>query len=382
MTGLTRFLIGVIFLNLLLVLAGIFYFIYVSGTYIAPQSCQPIWAKIENQMNGVSCRGLGANSACYGSQRLQSEFRLFTEPPQFSKPGDIAALDRFQAISAQPLDRTRLEYGVAVLSMEARVPGTMIGDLVTFILYGDSQVNEDLSGRPVEISATGMRELPAFYFYTGVGLTEECLDLPEGDLPEGGILLQSPEGVAVAFTANGARIEIGSTILLQARHGQTMTVTVLEGHASITVPGYGGPQTAVGLQAIDVPLGGVDGLRANGAPSAPYPVSMRDLGLSTVCRLIAWAGLNSPCTPFNTIRPTSTPSETPLPTLAPTETATPPPSPTVAPFVATMCVVQLPAGWQSYIVQPGDTLYGLARRTNTTPQTIAGVNCIAMNDPI
>jgi len=381
MTGLTRFLIGVIVLNVLLALAGIFYFLFLSGVFIAPQSCQPIWDKIEHQMNGVSCNDLGANSACYGNQRLQTEFRLFTAPPQFSKPGDVAALDRFQAISAQPLDMTRQEYGVAVLSMEARVPGTLIGDLVTFILYGDSHLDEELNGGTIAVANTNVRELPAFYFYTGVGLTEQCLDLPEGDLPQGGILLQSPEGVAVAFTANGARIEIGSTILLQARPAQTMTVTVLEGHATVAVPGYGGSQTVFGLQAIDIPLGGIDGLRAVGAPSAPYPVSTRNLGLSTVCRLIAWAGLNSPCSPFNTILPTASPTS--LPTLAPTETATLPPAPTSAPLVvAPPCFVQQPLGWQSYVVQAGDTLYALARRTGTTPQIIADVNCISLNAPI
>ncbi|MCA9909249.1 MAG: LysM peptidoglycan-binding domain-containing protein, partial [Anaerolineae bacterium] len=333
------------------------------------------------QMNGVSCSDLGANSACYGNQRVQSEFRLFTEPPQFSKPGDVAALDRFQAISAAPLDMTRQEYGVAVLSMEARVPGTLVGDLVTFILYGDSHLNDDLNGGTMSVVNSNVRELPAFYFYTGVGLTDQCLDLPEGDLPDGGILLQSPEGVEVAFTANGAQIEIGSTILLQASPAQKMTVTVLEGHATVSVPGYGTQQTALSLQAIDIPLGGVDGLQAVGAPSIPYPVATRNLGLSTVCRLIAWAGLNSPCTAQNTIQPTASPS--PLPTLAPTETATLPPAPTMTPFVAAPpCAVQTSIGWQRYFVQPGDTLYALARRTNTTAQMIAEVNCIGLNDPI
>ncbi|MCA9907810.1 MAG: LysM peptidoglycan-binding domain-containing protein, partial [Anaerolineae bacterium] len=382
MTGITRFLIGVVLLNVLLALAGIFYLVTIAG--VQPQSCEPIWEKIENQMDGISCRGLGSNSACYGNAKLETHFRPFTEAPRFSAPGDIAALDRFQTISAAPLDLTRREYGVAVLSMEARVPGTMTGDLVTFILYGDSHLNEEMGEQPVANVAPGTAVLPAFYFYTGVGLTEQCLDLPEGDLPSGGILLQSPEGLAVAFTANGARIEIGSTILLQAQKAQTMTVTVLEGHASVHVPGYA-TQTAFGLQSIDIPLGGANGLQANGAPGSPRPAVIVDLAQSTVCRLIAWAGLKSVCTAGNLfvtrISPTAVP--TVVPTLVPIATATLPLAPTaVPPLTNTACVVRPPVGWVTYVVQPGDTLFGLAQRTGTSMDALVAVNCIASADTI
>lgn len=380
MTGITRFLIGVVFLNVLLALAGIFYLVTIAG--VQPQSCEPIWEKIENQMDGVDCRGLGNNSACYGNAKLETLFRPFTEEQPFSAPGDVAALDRFESISAHPLDLTRREYGVAVLSMEARVPGAMTGDLVTFILYGASHLDEDSGGQSVMSVAPRTAVLPAFYFYTGVGLTEQCLDLPEGDLPSGGLLLQSPDGLAVAFTANGAQIEIGSTILLQARRAQTMMVTVLEGHASVHVPGYA-TQTAYGLQTIDIPLGGANGLQANGAPGAPRRTAARDLGQGTICRLITWSGLKSPCTPGNQIATPTSPTAPPtlVPTPVPTATATLPPVPTAVPPITT-CVVQPPAGWLVYVVQPGDTLFSLSQRTGTTMVILAAVNCIASVDHI
>lgn len=53
-----------------------------------------------------------------------------------------------------------------------------------------------------------------------------------------------------------------------------------------------------------------------------------------------------------------------------TLTATLPPS--------TVCPA--PAGWSSYIVQPGDTLESLAGRYNTTPATLKEKNCLVSND--
>jgi LysM repeat protein len=37
---------------------------------------------------------------------------------------------------------------------------------------------------------------------------------------------------------------------------------------------------------------------------------------------------------------------------------------------------QVPTGWQLYTVQPGDTLFSLARETGTTVDTIRQVNCL------
>lgn len=317
MSGLSRLLIGIILLNLLAALFGALFLALRFGSRFTEQTCAPIWEQIAVEMNAVDCRGLGSNNACYGNSQVNKSFRPVNPVPVFDAPGDISPLAAFEAISAQPLDRARHQYGVAVLTMETALPGVMLGDVVTFILYGDSTLDPapESAVRVSDTTAT-TPQMPAFYFYTGVGLTEQCLDLPEGDLPEGGLLIQSPVGYNVAFTANGAQIEIGSTILLQARQGQRMVVTVMEGHASVRVPGYGAAQTAYNAQAISVPLGGVNGLQAAGAPGTPYAVNQRDLGLSTVCRLIAWAGLQSPCQVAG--QPALTPTFPPAPTVTPT----------------------------------------------------------------
>lgn len=75
-------------------------------------------------------------------------------------------------------------------------------------------------------------------------------------------------------------------------------------------------------------------------------------------------------TPTNTLQPSQTPSYTP--TRTPTLTITPDTSPTAA-----TCTPALPPGWVSYRIQTGDTLSGLAARTNSTLEQLLTVNCLS-----
>ncbi len=93
-----------------------------------------------------------------------------------------------------------------------------------------------------------------------------------------------------------------------------------------------------------------------------------------------------PPTATATLAPTATATSTPTPT-PPTSTPTPTSSPTEAPS-ATPTVDQSPAtatvvcgeggppGWVEYRVQPGDTLFSLARRAGITLDVLMEANCL------
>ncbi|HKZ82548.1 MAG TPA: LysM peptidoglycan-binding domain-containing protein [Anaerolineae bacterium] len=70
-----------------------------------------------------------------------------------------------------------------------------------------------------------------------------------------------------------------------------------------------------------------------------------------------------------TATPTPTPTETPAPTETPTPTVTTTPTPTPTP-----CVPRL--DWPIYIVQPGDTLFSIARVTGSTVDELVRANCL------
>ncbi|MBZ0288251.1 MAG: hypothetical protein K8I30_11610, partial [Anaerolineae bacterium] len=74
--------------------------------------------------------------------------------------------------------------------------------------------------------------MQSFYFKTGVG------DRPCAEAPDSGILIQTPKGSGkVILNANDVQITLGSTVYLQAQPNNLMTVTVLEGQASLQAGG-------------------------------------------------------------------------------------------------------------------------------------------------
>lgn len=80
-----------------------------------------------------------------------------------------------------------------------------------------------------------------------------------------------------------------------------------------------------------------------------------------------------------------TETATPSPTASPSATASPTATPAAARPTATTgqpCQVRPPLGWVRYEVQPGDTLFALATRANTTVERVAAVNCLAQTDLI
>lgn len=92
-------------------------------------------------------------------------------------------------------------------------------------------------------------------------------------------------------------------------------------------------------------------------------------------------------TPTSTSVPTIAPSYTPTrePTSTSTNTLTPTPShtptrtPTLTPntsLTAAVCIPNLPAGWIRYRILAGDTLSGLAARTNASLEELLAINCL------
>jgi LysM repeat protein len=94
------------------------------------------------------------------------------------------------------------------------------------------------------------------------------------------------------------------------------------------------------------------------------------------------AGVSSPQPTSIGSRPiTATPSPSVTTTASftpsPTHTSTPTPTPTPTwTFTPTPTPCGPPAGWVIYIVQPGDTLFSLARNTGTTPDQLLLANCL------
>jgi hypothetical protein len=103
-----------------------------------------------------SCTDLGRNEACYGYNRVEASFIVDVEDEFFSKPADKTGVADLATIRTAPLDVDNDQWGVAVMSLQANLPNTIPGQSVTFILLGDTEVENAVSPESAFVPANGM----------------------------------------------------------------------------------------------------------------------------------------------------------------------------------------------------------------------------------
>jgi hypothetical protein len=201
---------------------AIFASVMLFGNALAQGSCPAI---VQQALQAVDsfCQGAGRNQACYGNVSLSATPREGVQNFTFSQNGDIVDVTDIASLDLKPMDTVAGTWGVAMMKLQANLPDSAPGQNVTFLLFGD------VSLQPND-TATSESPLQAFYFTSGIG------DAPCAEAPSSGILVQTPEGAQqVAFNVNGVDVQMGSTILFRAELGNEMTVSALEGAATIEV---------------------------------------------------------------------------------------------------------------------------------------------------
>ncbi|GAB1422470.1 hypothetical protein MASR2M15_27040 [Anaerolineales bacterium] len=191
-------------------------------------SCNALVVKALNAV-GNDCSQLDRNTACYGYSQIKADFSETVADNYFTVPADRADLSLISSIQTAALDEVNDRWGIAVLSLLANLPETLPGQAVTFILLGDTQLENAVT------SDSDSTPMQAFYLQTGIG-SSSCKDAPQD-----GLLVQGPQGLKVQFTANGAAIEIGSTVFFTAQ-GHLMQMQVLDGSATILESGLTVPE--------------------------------------------------------------------------------------------------------------------------------------------
>ncbi len=197
---------------------------------------------------GNACGDLGRNEACYGNFNVQAVD--FDDAPitDFDDSGDVTPISTIATITTAPLNLDEQVWGVAVLNLQANLPDTLPGQNVTFLIFGDAQINAD-DDAPDGFGAP----MQAFRLSTGVGQVT-C-----GAVPRDGVMVQSPQGTTVNFLINGVEVEMGSTVYLAVNEDEALVISVVEGHATVTSDGVS--QTAQAGEQITAAEGH--------APSAP-----------------------------------------------------------------------------------------------------------------
>ncbi|MCC7448026.1 MAG: hypothetical protein IT324_11455 [Anaerolineae bacterium] len=169
------------------------------------------------------------------------------------------------------------------------------GWIFTQVTKLDCDVNTLPADDPSVPKATA--GLNAFYFATGVSAQSECKDVPPS-----GALIQSPSGQKISFRVNGADITVGSTVVIRSDPGKFMTVSLLDGKA--TIAAFGKTETLLPGQELSLLLGGANGLDVIGPPGIPRNLLNNVLITGTLCQLAGALNLSVPCV----VRPPAPPA--------------------------------------------------------------------------
>jgi hypothetical protein len=197
------------------------------------------------------CSATGRNQACYGYTTVQAKLQPGMDPSSypFLKGGDIQPVKVLETIHTSPLDVAQGTWGMAMLKIQANLPDTNPGQNVTFILFGDTNVQPDPN------------RTNAFYLSTNLGKLA-CRQVPQNSL-----MVRAPNNVTVTFEINGVQISASSVVVLRTAPTGEFLVRTMEGHVAVTA--HNVTQQIWAGQELTVPMAGPDFRSPAGPPSAP-----------------------------------------------------------------------------------------------------------------
>lgn len=169
-----------------------------------------------------ACADTGRNEACYGNLRLQAQPHADAPALTFEQAGDKANLSDIASLETSAMNTETGEWGVALLRLQANLPGTIPGQNVTFLLFGDAEV-VNAADSDSEYTAP----MQAFLFRSGIN------DAQCEQAPDSGMLIQTPEGEAeVSLNVNGVDVSLGSTMVVQNVNPDAMNGDMMGGDST------------------------------------------------------------------------------------------------------------------------------------------------------
>lgn len=176
-----------------------------------------------------ACDDIGRNTACYGHGFIGADLRDPDARLRFAAVADVVPVVAIESLNTGGVDPGSGNWGVAILRLQANLPESSPGQAVTFVLMGDSRLQ---NGVPGDDQAPPMQ---SFYFQPGVS-QPACREAPNT------LLVQSPQGLEVTFTINGMDVSLGSTVIFNGvtlpDGTQVLVGTLVEGHFEARTPAF------------------------------------------------------------------------------------------------------------------------------------------------
>jgi LysM repeat protein len=163
----------------------------------AEDAACPALVELALSQVGNNCGDLGRNSACYGFNQVEATFIDVVDTVPFDRPADRAELKVLQSLQTSPADLGLNQWGIAVLNIQADIPDTLPGQAVTFLLMGDTEIENAVPPTSDQPPVTV--------------ITQKAAELRAGQGRESGILTTVPAGTvvnAVAMSEDGDLIRV------------------------------------------------------------------------------------------------------------------------------------------------------------------------------
>ncbi|NWF70644.1 MAG: hypothetical protein HXY40_16290 [Chloroflexi bacterium] len=208
-----------------------FVFILIAVSLARAQDDCPALVEQALAQVGELCANLERNVACYGNTLINATDWQQTELENFAQTGDLTSIADIATLATAALSSAAGVWGIAVLSLQASLPDSLPGQNVTFVIFGDVQIeSENTPETQTSEAAAFNAPMQAFRFVSGLG-QPECAEAPRA-----GILVQAPQNLVVSLMVNGLRVDVGSTALLIAEQFDELEVFTFEGQVGLTSP--------------------------------------------------------------------------------------------------------------------------------------------------
>jgi LysM repeat protein len=170
----------------------------------------------------ANCTDLEANTVCYGSDLVEATFAEDTPPTTFDIPGDRAFLSQFTAVHTLRGDLEKLQWGIAVV--EASVPLDDSDSSVRLMAMGDTTLN--YARTPLMLDDTATAQL--FHFATAVE-APTCAETPSL------LAVQAPNDAQFALNSASFRFVAAGIGIFQQQSANGLSLVVESGQIEVSV---------------------------------------------------------------------------------------------------------------------------------------------------
>lgn len=193
------------------------------------------------------CTGSGRNQACYGNVQIAAEAQPTVTNFVFDSAGDVVNVADVASMALSPMNVDTQEWGVAVLRLQANIPDTLPGQNVTFLMFGDVEIQNAVAApsAPAEVTEDTDEpepEVVTFDVAPGGGQNINVRATPSTNAALAGVLRTGQVAVADGRNAAGDWLRVtlpdgtGGWVFanLVTVSGDASTLAVVEG---TTAPG-------------------------------------------------------------------------------------------------------------------------------------------------